>query len=304
MLLQCKNKNYIIAPRIGRIYNIYTALALTALLMSLLDPFILWDTGFQLSFFGTLGIVLLTPSFQRWLHSLECLPLGSHFVEIISATLAAQTATLPLFAVTFHEVSFIAPLTNILTVPLLGVVLVLGVFISGAGLLYAPLAVLFGWIAQPLLWYMVTVVTWCFRLPWSYMTVGTLDSSVAWIYYAFLTCAGYIIQSKSILPVPVAPVQHLPFQLSRRSWLIAQFGAALLVVMATGATALASQPDGQLSIAFLNVGPASQPPQGEAIFIRTPDGKTILIDRHFYHLCLIYRCELRLSLAVYPHTYR
>src|SRR6266567_4638035 len=39
----------VIAPRLGRIYNIYTALAMAALLMTIFDPFTLWDAGFKLS---------------------------------------------------------------------------------------------------------------------------------------------------------------------------------------------------------------------------------------------------------------
>jgi beta-lactamase superfamily II metal-dependent hydrolase len=70
----------------------------------------------------------------------------------------------------------------------------------------------------------------------------------------------------------------LPLGLSRRAWRIAQLGAALLVIVATGATVLASRSNGHLTITFLNVGPAGQPPQGEAILIRTVDGKTALID--------------------------
>jgi len=41
---------------------------------------------------------------------------------------------------------------------------------------------------------------------------------------------------------------------------------------------LITQPNGLLTITFFSVGPANQPPQGEAILVRTPEGKTILID--------------------------
>ncbi len=41
---------------------------------------------------------------------------------------------------------------------------------------------------------------------------------------------------------------------------------------------LITRPTGDLTITFLSVGPANQPPQGEAILVRTPDGKTMLID--------------------------
>ncbi|HLX58630.1 MAG TPA: hypothetical protein VKR83_16550, partial [Ktedonobacteraceae bacterium] len=54
--------------------------------------------------------------------------------------------------------------------------------------------------------------------------------------------------------------------------------AALIIMLATGTTAIAARSSDQLTITFLNVGPAGQPAQGEAILIRTPDGKTALID--------------------------
>ncbi|TMC95854.1 MAG: hypothetical protein E6J22_02830 [Chloroflexi bacterium] len=53
--------------------------------------------------------------------------------------------------------------------------------------------------------------------------------------------------------------------------------AALVVILATGATALAAKSDGKTTISFLNVGPANQQPQGEAVLIQTPD-KIALID--------------------------
>jgi len=53
---------------------------------------------------------------------------------------------------------------------------------------------------------------------------------------------------------------------------------AILIIMGTGINMLITQPNGRLTITFFSVGPANQPPQGEAILVRTPEGKTILID--------------------------
>ncbi len=269
----------VIAPRIGRIYNVYTALALSALLMSVFDPFVLWDIGFLLSFIGTLGIVLFTPFFQFYIRFLNRLPLGTHLTEILAATLAAITVTLPLFAINFHEVSFIAPVTNILTVPLLGLVLTLGLFICIAGLFFLPLATLLGYIAWPFLIYIHAVVTWCFNLPGSYISVGTLDSSLAWIYYAFLALTVYGVWQRRIFPISEMTHGHQPlFSWSQRTRLVVQVSIALLIVLATGTTALATRPDGRFTVTFLDVGPVGQQPQGEAILVHTPDAKTILID--------------------------
>ncbi len=273
----------VVAPRIGRIYNIYTALALAALLMSMFDPFVLWDVGFQLSLLGTLGIVLLTPLFQRLLHPIEYIPLGHHVAELIAVTLAAQTATWPIIALTFQQISFIAPVANVLTVPLLGVLILLGGVVCATGLLFAPLGMICGWVVWPLLWYAITIITWCSMLPGAYVSIpaayldgGDLIVGLEWAYYGVLALLTRIAlrrwprqQMKGITPPPL---------LSRRTWRIIQFGAALLMILATETMALAARSDGRLTITFLSVGPAGQVAQGEAILIHTPDGKRILID--------------------------
>ncbi len=270
----------VLAPRIGRTYNIYTAMAHTAMVMSLFDPFVLWDTGFLLSFLGTLGIVLLTPFFQRFLSPLEHLPFGHSITEIIAVTLAAQVATLPIFAITFQEISFIAPIANMLTVPLLSTLIFLGIVISTTGLLSIPLASMCGWVAHPLLWYMRTIVQWCAHVPYAYIGVGTINDNLAWGYYLLLAIGVSVVLSRGTTQQPQHK-QHSSSLIpgfSHHTLRIAQLSAALLTIAATGTTTLAAQSNGHLTITFLNVGPAGQPPQGEAILIRTADGKTALID--------------------------
>ena len=266
----------VVAPRIGRIYNIYTALALAALLMSFFNPSVLWDVGFQLSLLGTLGIVLFTPFFQRLLHPIEYIPLGHYIAEIIAVTLAAQTATWPILAWNFHLISLIAPIANVFTVPLLGVLIFLGMLVCATGLLFAPLGIICGWAAWPLLWYVGNIITWFSMLPGASLDVGDL-SGLAWAYYGVLT----LLTGMALRRWPRQQQMHgitPPPLLSRRTWRMIQFGAAVLMILATATIARAAQPDGRLTITFFSVGPTGEPAQGEAILVHTPDGKTILID--------------------------
>ncbi len=270
----------VIAPRIGRTYNIYTSLAFTALLMSLGDPFVLWDTGFQLSFIGTLGIVLFTPFFQRLLLPIARLPLGHMISETLAVTLAVQVATLPILALDFQLLSLIAPLTNMLTVPLLGTLILLGVLICGAGLVFLPLAMLIGWVVLPLLQYVVYIVQWCANVRGSSIPINVSNSGIAWIYYALLALLVSFVIKK--WPTLASSTEHTLKQnllpgLSRRMWHLIQLGLALLVIITTGMTTLVSQANTDLTFTFLNVTSKGQP-QGEAILVRTPDDKTLLID--------------------------
>ncbi len=267
------------APRLGRIYNIYTALAFSALLMSLYNPFILWNVGFQLSFLGTLGIVLFTPYIQRFIDFLLPFRWASIVTETIAVTLAAQIATLPIFASAFQQVSLIAPLANLLTVPLLGSTILLGLLLCLCGLIAHPLAFLFAWIAWPLLTYMLIVVKKCASLPLAWFAISGLDSRIAWAYYVLLAVIVSLLFH--YWPSILAQKRHeqqAPFGLSQKSWWFLRIGIALLIVGWNGVSILLTPPLSGLRVTFLNVGPASQPAQGEAILVRTAHGKTMLID--------------------------
>jgi competence protein ComEC len=265
------------APRIGRIYNVYTALASCAMLMSAFDPMLLWNVSFQLTFLGTLGVVMLTPLFQRLLWPLERLPLGRPVVEIIAVTLAAQTATWPVEALTFNQVSLIAPLTNLLTVPLLSILILLGMLLCVLGLFSIPAAIICGWIAWPLLWYVLWAVNWCASRPLAFLSVTNFPNGIAWVYYGALVLMVSFILYR--WPYLRQHDHHRTSPTARRIWLALQVGAALVILLATArGMALASRPNGQLTITFLSVGPIGQQPQGDAILIHTPDGKYALID--------------------------
>jgi competence protein ComEC len=263
----------VLAPRIGRTYNIYTSLSFAALVMSIIDPFILWDVGFQLSFLGTVGIVLMTPFFQRMMRRFERLPTGHYLVENTAVTLAAQTATLPIFAVAFGQLSFISPLANMLTVPLLGITLILGLLVSGLSYLFAPLGTVMSWIAWPVCWYVGNIVVWCANLPGAYITVDGMENVLAWAYYILLALVIGAVMYK--LPSETFFFRRKHSTLSSRRWHLFRPGAALLIVLATGITILFSTPSRFLTITFLD---ALDSLHGQATLVRTPEGKTLLID--------------------------
>ena len=261
----------VLAPRLGRSYNVYTALALTACFLSLGSPFIIWDTGFQLSFVGTLGIVIFTPYFQHLLRRLTRLPLGAHITEILAVTLAAQIATLPVLALSFSQISFISPLTNMLTVPLLSVLLGLGGLVCLGGLISIHLAIIAGWLVWPLLWYINTIISWCAHLPGAYLSLNNLNPGLAWIYYAFLACLALLLLSHQL---PESS-QHTAPLFSRRTRYLLQGSLALFMILGTGITALTTQQNGYLTITLLSSG---DPAQGQALLLHTPTGQTALID--------------------------
>jgi competence protein ComEC len=280
----------VIAPRLGRKYNIYTALAFTELLMGIHDPRVLWDAGFQLSFCGTLGIVLYTPHFQRLFHRmhLDRIIFGEMLTEICAVTLAAQVATLPIIAINFQQVSFVALPANILTVPLLGPLISGGFLLCILGLI-APLAAqVVAWTIHPLLWYTDKIVAFWASLPGSYLPVTHVETGLSIAYYGFLLLLHFALKQKE-RPV-TQQVTITTKKLTPRTWRILQLCGVAIILAGTSIGIVISQFNNPpFTLTFLTVKSTGQTVEnttkstdkvveGEAILVQTSDGKSMLID--------------------------
>lgn len=86
----------------------FTALAFSAMLLSVNNPYVVYDWGFILSFLSVLGIEIFANDFSRWLRFLPKM-----LRESIAVTLGAQLVTFPALTVMFGEISAYSVLANI-----------------------------------------------------------------------------------------------------------------------------------------------------------------------------------------------
>lgn len=108
----------------GRPYAAGPGIALAAAAMIALNPRVLfWDVGFQLSFLATLGIVYGLPLLEK-ITGLESDALG--FRAAALSSLAAIAATLPLSLMQFGQLPVYALLANLLVLPAVPYVMLLG----------------------------------------------------------------------------------------------------------------------------------------------------------------------------------
>lgn len=116
----------LVAKNSGRKAKMDTLLVLCAAVMVALNPFILrWDVSFQLSFLATCGLVYIAP---RIVSKLARVPKLAQ--EILATTLAAQVAVLPIMLIDFANVSLVAPLANLVVLPVIPLAM-LGAFCTG-----------------------------------------------------------------------------------------------------------------------------------------------------------------------------
>jgi len=154
---------YVVSSLIGRKSNSFRFLIFTAFLMLVYNPLILrYDISFQLSFSAVAGIIYFTPLFNHWLKFIPNRRL-LNLRDILSMTLSAQVATFPLLIHYFGHISLIAPLTNILIIPILPLLISFGVLSSFLSLLWPLLGHIFSFPCWFFLTYMEGIINFFSR---------------------------------------------------------------------------------------------------------------------------------------------
>jgi competence protein ComEC len=99
-------------------------------------------------------------------------------------TLAAPVFTLPLLIYNFGYFSLISPITNILIVPLLPYIMVLGFVLGLTGMVWSFLAWIFSFPLWLLLTYLIKIVDFFSQISWASLT---LKISWFWLVVFYLT---------------------------------------------------------------------------------------------------------------------
>ncbi|MDP4091836.1 MAG: DNA internalization-related competence protein ComEC/Rec2 [Bacillota bacterium] len=238
----------LIAQIIRREPDIYASISFAAILLLLFNPYTLFDIGFQLSFSATLSLVL----FYRFIvNALNFKYLPEIIKDTAAATISAQIGILPLIALYFNKVSLVSVISNLLAVPLLGIITVLGFGMAISGQLFIPVARAVGLINCTLLSFVLYISRLSAKLPFAVIKVATPSALLITGYYVFIL---YIFWFRPKYSTSAKP-------------------AAMIAVFITAAIIFVPLISGhQMKVVFLDVG------EGDSTFIRTSSGKTILID--------------------------
>ena len=272
---------FLLGTALGRQNSIAPALAAAAAVMAGLQPSILSDVSFQLSFAAMTGLALLAPPIERRLVHLrggEGENAAGALSSSIASTVAATIATLPLVAFHFQQVSLVGLPTTLLALPALPPILGAAFTTAVLGLASPAAAEAAGWAAWLLLSYLRLVVEVFDAIPGNAVRVGGFGSAMVVAYYAVLLGAIAALPRRSALRAMARPIVDASGLQERiEAWLPGRrafWAMALLCVLASAViwTAAVSRPDGRLHVAFLDVG------QGDAIFVVTPGGRRMLID--------------------------
>jgi competence protein ComEC len=177
--------------------SIFNVLAFSAMLMIALDPEVIFELGFQLSYLAVAGIVLIQPLILNW-----WLPKNrilEYFWQLTSVSIAAQLATFPLSVFYFHLFPTYFLLGNLLVIPLAFLIMQVGVPLLLVGWIPGVGSVL-GWVLSQLIWIQNQVVLLIQTLPWGKIDRLTISvSSMIFCWLILLIWAGWAMGNKKQL---------------------------------------------------------------------------------------------------------
>ncbi|NMB53689.1 MAG: ComEC family competence protein [Leptolinea sp.] len=231
----------IIGLSIGRTRTAVNSLGLAAAGMVLVNPLILRDIGFQLSFAATAGILLigapLNDKFVKKMTGPARSPETNLFWrslgDFVIITLSAQAATLPFLLYHFYRYPLIGLLVNPLVLPVQPAAMVLGGISAVAGMLFLPLGKLLGMLA----WIPLAYTTRLVEGFSSFSRIGMIDLHVNLWQAVVLGC---------LLTAAVILKGTLLKQLER--WLYWCTLIGLTAILLFQLNALYHRPDGKLHI--------------------------------------------------------
>lgn len=226
-----------------------------ALLCTIIDnPFTIFNMGLQLSYLGTVGIVLLNKylvEFEK--KHTELSKIKVHLIENTYVTLSATLLIFPIILYYFNMISLNFLLANLLLGPILGVSIMLGFIVLSVSLISMPVAQILGRIWQLPLKFITKATAVIAKFPIANITVVTpRDMTVAAIYIIIALLIVFTKSKKQIIIKKIIPIV---------------ISATLVLNFAVDVNW-----KGDLKIYFVDVG------QGDSTYICTPKGTKILID--------------------------
>ncbi len=218
-----------------------TSMAVSLIIILIYNPFSIFDIGLQLTFLGTLGIMALNMPIRDFLKT----KISPKIANIISIPISVQVMIIPIMILNFHSISLTFLISNVLAVPLTGIIILYGYANVVLGIMFVKIAKIFAIVLNFLLSFLILIARFVAKMKLSNVFVSTPNLMFIFLYYLAIACIKSRKKFKCIITILL---------------IFILFNVIYEVIPK------------KLEIHMVDVG------QGDCELIITPRGKKILID--------------------------
>lgn len=228
-------------------YDSINAVMFSMLFSLFINPFWIFDVGFQLSYLATISIIVFTSKIKLLFY-----PNKNNMIGTISSILAVNIGLLPIQSYYFNRISILGLIANLITVPLLSLTLILGMIMILFNYTISYVNIILAAVMDLLLSIVTIIINILGEIPFNVIKLYSPDLVTILLYYlAILIVLGVI----DIYGYKTSLKKSISFYL------------AILTI----ASVIIITHDDHIEIDFIDVG------QGDSILIKT-QGYNYLMD--------------------------
>ena len=266
---------------VNRKSDIWNSIAISLLGILFYNPFLILNVGLQLSYLGTIGIILFQPVILKIFESYSSkrryklkrkLEVWEKAKEMIAVSLSAQIMILPILLYHFNICGIYFLITNLLVSLVIAPIIILGFFCIILSFILNPIAK-FLTVPLGLGLNFLNLISKFSELPFSKIYIPTPSWIAIFLYFigVFLGNIMYDIYQSECLTSTQKRVKNImalfryQFRQKKKKYVI---GMAVVLVIFISISVIPKD----LKIYFIDVG------QGDCTLLVTPQNRTILID--------------------------
>ena len=260
----CFMSSYIIlASLLHKKAHVLGSISISLLIILIINPYFILDIGLQLSYGGTIGIVLIYPILKKYKKKKEdktgrikkvLYKIKDKIIDTILITISANLVIFPIVLFHYNIMSFTFIISNLLISPIIGIIIILGFLSVFSSYIVSPISKVMFFFLQIFLSVLAQIAHFCAELPLSKVYFPTPKIYVIIIYYLFLMYI-ILVKNKIITGKKIGKKVFIIFTI-----IVIILNLILNFIPKT------------FTISFIDVG------QGDSILISTPKGKNIIVD--------------------------
>ncbi len=260
----CFMSSYIIlASLLHKKAHVLGSISISLLIILIINPYFILDIGLQLSYGGTIGIVLIYPILKKYKKKKEdktgrikkvLYKIKDKIIDTILITISANLVIFPIVLFHYNIMSFTFIISNLLISPIIGIIIILGFLSVFASYIVSPISKIMFFFLQIFLSVLAQIAHFCAELPLSKVYFPTPKIYIIIIYYIFLIYF-ILVKNKIITGKKIDKKVFIIFTI-----IVIILNLILNFIPKT------------FTISFIDVG------QGDSMLISTPKGKNILVD--------------------------